>query len=677
MKSDSKSFIFKKVRNALLLTTGFFIAPGVSAATATEDYLDLSLEQLLDTKVFSASKKRENLSDSPAAIYVITSEDIKRSGMTTLPDLLRMVPGVNVGKTDSNTWAVSIRGFQNALANKLLVMIDGRTVYNPFFAGTFWEVQDVPLEDIMRIEVIRGPGGALWGANAVNGVINILTKSAKDTQGTLLSGGYGNYERGFATARYGGEINKNMWYRAYAKHFNRDNSHALDGDDNNAHDAWDSYRTGFRVDVGEMDSVVRGIVSGSLYRVNTDEINPDYSFTPPFLTETEEQATSEGAHLLGLWRKTYEDGDILKFQTYLDYSSRDQILFQDDRYMFDFEGQYNFPQQGMHAVVLGINYRLTKDNIGGSNLVGFNPASRTDSLFAAFIQDKITLDPDLHLTLGSKFEHNNYTGFEIQPNAKLMWTPDEQQSIWAGVSRAVRTPSRIERDLNITNVRGLFNGVLAEAELLSNPDFKSEELTAYEIGYRNQITPAFAIDSTLFYNDYINLATNDLGPISVVNNGVDPIHLYLPLRSVNQGAAEVYGFEIASTWTVNPDWKLSAGYSYQEMFTHAPLLAGNRQEGDEDGSPEQQINFRSYWNVNDSWTLDTMAYFVDQIPTNDVDPYMRLDLNLGWQMMDGVRFNLVGQDILDDAHHEFGSETDVNTTQAGGRSVFGKVTLEF
>ncbi len=643
-------------------------------AQAADDYFSLSLAQLLDARVYSASKKQEAVSKTPAAVYVVTQEDIQRSGVTSIPDALRLVPGVNVAKSDSNTWAISIRGFQNNTANKLLVMIDGRTVYNPFFAGTFWEVQDLPLEDILRIEVIRGPGGTLWGANAVNGVINILTKSAKDTQGALLSGGGGNYEKAFGTARMGGQINDDTYFRVYGRHTKRDSSPEIDGRVE-AHDEWDSYHTGFRVDKGDEKTVDRIGVHGDLYRAYSDAVTPTFSFTAPFQTNADETIHSGGQNLMGFWRHAYESGARLRLQAYLDYTHRDQVLYQDQRTMFDTDAQYNFAPMGRHEIIAGGSYRYTSDDIGGSDLVNFEPGSRTDDLYGVFLQDKITLRPDLwFLTLGSKFEHNDYSGFEVEPNARLTWTPDEQQTFWGAISRAVRMPSRAETDLNITNLRGIFGGALAEVELQKNKNFKSEELVAYELGYRNQITPEVSLDTTAFFNDYTNLSTSLILPITVVNNGVDPIHLHIPVQAVNGASAEVLGFEMAGSWSVQPNWRLMAGYSYLEMYIHAPTALGASQDSAEGTSPEQQINLRSYWNINDRWTLDTMLYYVDAIPSHDIDPYLKADVNLGWQVRQKLRLNLVGQDLFDDAHREFG--TDANAAQVG-RSVFAKITWEF
>ncbi len=658
-----------------LLCCGAFSLTGQAA---TDDYFDLAPEQLLSAQVVSASKKIEDVADVPAAVYVITQEDIARSGLTSVPELLRLAPGVDVARADSNSWAVSIRGFNSTSANKILVMIDGRTVYNPLFAGTFWEVQDLPLEDISRIEIVRGPGGALWGANAVNGVINIITKNAAETQGGLVSAGAGNYENGFVTTRYGGKIGDKTYYRAYARAFDRGSFKDPDGGQGN--DGWQNYRTGFRTDWGDRESADRITVHGDLYRTNTDELNQSFSLTAPYSWTQEETIKSGGGNILGVWRHNYDDGSTLKLQSFVDFTTRKQMLLNDRRSMLDVDIQYNPAHKGRHEIAIGGNYRLTMDNIGGSSEIDFDPASLTQNLFGLFAQDKITLVPDnWFLTVGTKFERNDYTGLEIQPSASLQWTPDERQTVWASVSRAVRTPSRIERDLSISNIvlpPGIFGPNPAEYVLTENKDFDSEKLVAYEVGYRNKITPSMSIDTTAFVNDYDSLASSTLLTPFTVNNGVDPIHLVLPVLAENRMSGQVYGFELAGSWSVTDDWKLSASYSYLDTELHAPLLAGQSQEGAEGRSPQNQANIRSYWNMSENWTLDTMAYYVDSLPKDDISHYIRLDMNLGWRINDSLHLNLVGQNMFGGSRREFGPASNVNTTEPG-TSIFGKVTWQF
>jgi len=658
-----------------------FMILSAHVAWADASYFDLSPEQLLNAEVVSASKKQEKVAEVPAAVYVITQEDIARSGMTSIPELLRMVPGVEVARTDSNTWAVSIRGFNQPLADKLLVMIDGRTVYNQLFAGTFWEAQDVPLENIERIEVIRGPGGALWGANAVNGVINIITKNASQTQGNLVSGGGGNYEKDFLTARHGGTFeNGNAFYNVYAKESDHGTFDVVDGAAP-PHDAWQDYRSGFRTDWGGDNSRDHVSMHGDIYHVTSDDYNDTFSLTPPVSSIVPEAFYSNGANFMQDWRHAYDDGSSFKLQYYVDYTKRVQLLLQDRLTTLDVDSQYNFKQMGRHEIIVGGGYRVTADDTGGSPQVSFDPQNRTSALFSGFFQDKITLQPERwFLTLGSKLEHNVYTGFEVEPDARLEWMPDTQQTVWTSVSRAVRTPDRIERDLNIANVivgpNVLEPGFPSELVLTENKAFGSEDLIAYEAGYRRQITNDISVDTAIFANDYTNMQSITVGAPFFVPLGADPAHYVFPIVAVNQLTGEVYGAELAANWKVRTDWKLSAGYTRLDMFLHAPLAEGASQETEEGQSPKNQFNLRSYWNINDALTLDTAAYYVGALTQSGVPAYTRVDANLGWSIDKGLRFNLIGQNLFDAAHREFGSITDLNTSQVP-RSVFGKLTWQF
>jgi iron complex outermembrane receptor protein len=646
---------------------------------AATDYLGLTPEQLLGAEVMSASKRAEPVATTPAAVTVITQEDIARSGVTSIADALRMAPGVEVAQQDANTWAISIRGFNNASANKLLVMIDGRTVYNPLFAGTYWELQDMPLEDIERIEVIRGPGGALWGANAVNGVINVITKNAKDTQGALVKAGAGSHEKGFAAGRYGGSSESGVYYRAYAKTADYGSFNRASGGD--AHDEWQSRRSGFRVD-WDKDSRNQLTFHGDIYHVESGQLNQSFSLSAPYSLTMPEMIESKGANILGLWKHENADASSFSLQSYVDYTERNQVLIADKRVIYDLEAQYNLKPLGRHEVIAGASYRLVDDELGSSALIAFNPANTSNNIFGVFAQDKITLSPDTwFLTLGSKLEHNDYTGFEFQPNARLEWLPGRDQAVWAAVSRAVRTPSRVERDLNITNLvvppGALFGANPTEVTLTANKGFQAEELLAYDLGYRTKITPDVALDTAAFINDYKNLSSFAAGTFAAgINNGVDPIHNVLPLIEVNGMTAEAYGAEAAATWEARKDWKLSASYTFLDLFLHAAPVFGLNQDTPEHQSPMHQAGLRSSWNISDRWTLDTSLYYVGALSAFDVPAYLRADANLGWQANDRIRLNLVGQNLLHAEHREFQSTTAVNAARIP-RSVYGKITCQF
>lgn len=648
------------------------LATASPAYSETVDYLDLPPEVLLDAEVMSASKKVEKLFDSPSAIYVISGEDILKSGVTNIADALRMAPGVHVAQSDSNSWAISIRGFNNALANKLLVMIDGRTVYNPIFSGTFWEIQDLFFEDIERIEVIRGPGGTLWGANAVNGIINIITKEAKKSQGSAVTAIYGTNERELG-GRHGGVLGDEGFYRVYAKYFDRESFDRPGGQE--GIDDWDSYRSGFRADWDENFTL-----QGDIYKTTTHQTSVDKFLVPPFSALVENEIVYTGANILGKWRKNYSDDSIFTFQAYIDHTRRDEpSLIKDERVIVDMETQYNFARHGRHSVIIGGGYRFTSDDEHGTRNASFLSGSENDSIYNIFIQDEMTLVPEKwFLTLGTKIEHNDFTGFEFQPSAKLQWIMDDRQTIWASVSRAVRMPGRLERDIDFT----VETSAGFRAATHGNDNFKSEELVAYEMGYRNQISPAFSVDVAAFYNEYDKLAGVEALPLVLVNNGIDPIHILAPFNYTNSYTGEVYGAEFSANWNVRNDWSLSFNYSFIDIFLHDKVNGALRLERVEDGTPHHQFNLRSHWDINENWSLNTTLHYVDEIDHRNVGDYVRLDANLGWKVNENLHFTLVGQNLLDDAHREFGPTSEVNVAEPENvtepeRAVFGRLTWKF
>lgn len=639
-------------------------AVSLTPASHADDYLDLSIEQLLSAKILSVSKKIETLGNAPAAIYVVTHEDIQRAGVTTIADALRMVPGVNVARSDSNSWAISIRGFNSTLANKLLVLIDGRSIYNPVFGGVLWEAQDLFLEDIDRIEVIRGPGGTLWGANAVNGVINIITKPATETRDNLASVIFGTEETRTVNLRHGDNISDAAAYRIYAKFFQRDASQKPTGE--NTYDKWDGFRTGFRVDWNNQFTL-----QGDAYRTDAEQLRPNFSLIAPFSTIEKQTIRYEGVNLLGRWTNSYEDGSHLSIQSYVDWAKRDEPFnFIDDRFIYDLELQYNRAISSHHEITAGAGYRLLRDDEQGNKNVSFSPQQRSDNLYNIFVQDKITLSPDKwFLTLGSKFEHNEYTGTEIQPNIRLQWHFNPNQSFWSAISKAVRTPTPIEQDLTST----LATANAVRIAFVPNENFKSEELVAYEIGYRQQITPTTSLDIATFYNDYDQLGTTSLQTPVIINNGIDPLHFLVPVKFTNNMSGKSTGAETVFNWNANEQLKFSAHYSYLHMSLKA--LATD-QEGAEDIYPAHQAGVSLFWNINPVWTLDTSINYVDKLKAFDIQAYTNVSINLGARITKHLRFNLVGQNLTDASHREFGAPDDINMGEIE-RSIFGKLTWQF
>ncbi|MES1166633.1 MAG: TonB-dependent receptor, partial [Pseudomonadota bacterium] len=503
----------------------------------------MSLDELMDLQVTSVSKRPEKLLDAAAAITLITSEDIRRSGANSIPQALRLAPNLAVAQKNSHAWGISARGFNTELANKLLVLIDGRAVYTPLYSGVFWERQDYILADLDRIEVISGPGGTLWGANAVNGVINITSKSARDTQGFLAEAGGGSELQGFAEARYGGKIAPDVYFRIYGKYSARDGAALANGAD--AKDDWQNTQGGFRLDAitAARDTIT---VQGDIYDSRQELLSGS-------------TGKQSGRNLLGRWSRTGPDESATSLQVYYDrthlasptaafVAASGAILapagtLVDDLDTYDVDFQHTFQAGRRHHLVWGLGYRFTHDEVGNAPALGFLPPQLDQSLFSGFAQDKIDLTGNLALTLGTKIEHNDYTGFEWEPGVRLQWNASAQQSLWAAVSRAVRMPSRIDRDLSQA-VPPYF--VL----LAGGRDFQSETVVAYELGYRAQLTPALAASVSTFYNEYSDVRSTSLTPVAV-----------FPLFFANNVEGETHGLELNFTYQATSAWRLQGGYN--------------------------------------------------------------------------------------------------------------------
>ncbi len=656
-----------------LLAVGALVTLSAHQAMAAADYFDLSAEQLLNTEVISATKTKETVEQAPAAVYVISQEDIARSGVTSIADALRMAPGVDVAQEGAGTWDINIRGFNRGLANQLLVMIDGRTIYNPMFAGTYWELQNLPLEDIERIEVIRGPGGTLWGANAINGVINIITKKAQDTQGRLVRGSAGTYQTDSVLGQQGGKTSDDSYYRVYGQHLNDGPMRFPEG--GNAPDTLRDNRTGFRFD--RDDNLT---VSGDAYTSTSDQLFNVPLVSAPYSTTQPDIRSSQGANLLAQWKKSYDDGSLLSLQSFVDYTQHNQVLLNDQEDILDFNAQYNLRQVGRNEIIMGGGYRLTHLAIGDTTTLSITPATSNENIFNFFAQDKIALVPDRwYLTLGSKAEHNDFTGFEYEPNARLQWFPNDKQTVWVSASKAVRTPSPYETEINLLDAvlapgATPFNPALPlRFEVGPTPNYRTERLVAYEAGYRNQITPAVSADVAAFSNYYAGLDAIQLVSLTAVPTLV-PQYDLLEADQANAMSAETYGVETAADWKVNNNWKLSAGYSVLEMSLQ--LGSGFLPQFSPGQSPQYEGNLRSYWNVNDKWSFDTSAYYVDHLPAFNVPSYVRVDANLGWKVTDGVQLNFVGQNLLQPVHFEYGSKTGLNAAEVP-RSAYAKITCKF
>lgn len=639
-----------------------------------DDLLNLSLEQLSNIEVTSVSKRSEKASEAAAAIYVITQDDIRQSGLTSIPELLRMVPGLNVAQSGSHQWAISARGSNDQFANKLLVLIDGRTVYTPLFSGVFWDTQDVVTEDIERIEVIRGPGATLWGANAVNGVINIITKNAKDTQGGILSVSSGNLNNALLSARYGRKVGENVYVRSYVK---RDDYNHLDTLTNTtAKDAWSKSQAGFRADWANSENQ-SFTLQGDLYHAKEKNPLNVPLVGAPFVATVKNDEMDVGGNILGRWDNKISDISNLTVQVYYDLARRDNYAYANRLDTFDIDLQHIWTPITAHEIVWGIGYRLIKSDTENTGYIQLTPAKRSDNLYSAFIQDKIAILPEeLFLTLGSKFEHNEFTGFEMQPSARFSWLVNEKQTIWGAVSRAVRTPNIAQADLQLV-VAALGGGALA-ARVGSSSE--SEELVAYELGYRIQPTRNTSLDIAGFYNDYsrliLGLQGTPFGPVTLPILGAAGIAPVLP---INAGTAQSWGIETAAKWNPTSTVELSAGYTLLQLKFDQTDPYGFSFGGK---SPEQQFNIRSNLQLPYNVEFNTALYYVDHLTAlspssgRSVPDYTRLDMKLSWEPLDNIEVSLVGQNLLDKSHPEFAGFLYQADSQIP-RSFYGNITWKF
>jgi iron complex outermembrane recepter protein len=648
-----------------------FASESILFGAESKDLTTLSIEELMDVEVTSVSKTHQHLSQAAAAIFVIHQEDIRRSGATSIPDLLRTVPGMNVARIDANKWAVSSRGFNSRFANKLLVLIDGRSVYTPLFSGVYWEAQDVMLEDVDRIEVIRGPGGSLWGANAVNGVINVITKSSRETQGSLLTTGYGSYEQGFGSFRYGDKAGKEGFYRIYAKYFNRDTG--FQGNDD-----WRLGQGGFRTDLNLYEANELTL-QGDYYDSDLGSRATNATLTRPFTISYEEDIGSSGGNVLSRWTHRFDRSSEFSVSTYFDQRKRGSQIFYEARNNFNIEGQYRFSPIDQHELILGLGYFLTEDETRGSFALSLNPEDDRSQVFSHFVQDQITvLKNELWVTLGSKFEFNDYTGLEVQPTIRPVWQFSKNQTLWGSISRAVRTPSRFERDGRLDQfVSSGPGGVPVVAALFGNRDMQSEELISFEMGYRSTPTKWITFDLSTFYNIYEHLFTFERGA-QFIETSPSPTHVVVPSFENNKRTGETYGVELCSTIELQSWWRIYGAYTYLDMELHRDITSSDTATANASHqSPHNQFNLRSQLDLPAHIEFDAGIRYVDSLSSISIPSYVVMDTRLGWRPNKNLEISIVGQNLLDSHHPEFtASFIDTQATEVE-YSVYGKVTYKF
>lgn len=643
----------------------------------TPDLTQKSLEDLMSIEVTSVSKREQKISQTAAAVFVISQEDIGRSGALNIPDLLRMVPGLDVAQIDAGKWAISARGFNGQYSNKLLVLIDGRAVYSPIFAGVFWDSENVPLDSIERIEVIRGPGAAAWGSNAVNGVINIITLSAEDSQGGNIAAGAGNSTIGPMTIRYGGKARSVGAYRIFAEGFHVSALPTFAGMD--GQDGWRLIHGGFRTDTtfSTKDSLT---TEGELYQGNAGEL----AFTPTSLSPPESAIVAlhdrySGGNLLARWNHTFSPASTTSLQLYFDRTNRGDTTYSIGRNTFDIDFQHHVVWGARQDIVWGLGYRVSMDDIEPTLRISATPQRRRTQLFNSFAQDEIAIFPNrVHLSLGARIEHNDYTGFNFQPSARLVWTPDDKRSIWGAVSLADRIPARSDTDfrVNFEALPGPGNLPIL-VSLFGNPNQRNEKLTAFEIGYRAALTSRFSMDSTVFYNRYHDL-TSVQPEASRLESSPPPVHLLIPESFGNSLFGETHGIETFANWKVTRSWTLNPGYTFFAIHLHE---FANSQDGSipgtQGGTPDHQAQLRSSISLPWNMQWNASAYFVNRLPGLSIPSYTRIDTSLNWRLGESTSLSLVGQNLTKNLHPEFSGPNSTEQSGLMRRAAYAKISWSF
>ncbi|HWD19404.1 MAG TPA: TonB-dependent receptor [Verrucomicrobiae bacterium] len=630
------------------------------------------LDELINLRVTSVSKKQTLVEDSPAAVTVVTGEDIRRLGITTLPEALRLAPGMDVARISGNQWAVSSRGFNDEFTATLLVMIDGRSVYTPDSGGVFWNAQNVVMEDVERIEVVRGPGATLWGANAVNGVINIVTKSAADTQGGLITASVGSEDHPAATIRYGGEWVTNLYYRVYLTYFDRDGLVQTDG--RNSDDDWDSWRGGFRMD-WEPTSENTLTWQGDYYADETRQPVDQESLAPLRLTAGTYVAENTGFNTLGRWTHQFSDTAESSVQAYYDHFAQGAGVGVERQDTYDAEAECRFSLGNWNDIVSGAGYRYADVHHESDFRLSWLEARQRLSLANVFAQDEMTLAPEtLRLTVGTKCEHNNLTGWELEPSARLLWRLTERQTLWAAVSRAARTPSWEERDGRYNSTVFHAGGSPGLVTVFGNSTIGAENLTAYEVGYRTAPLPHLSFDATAFYNLYDHFIVAEPNPTRVELSPA-PAHTLVSSTWKNDARAQTYGVEISGEWRVTDAWRLAGSYSWLHLQTQPDSALTSE-------SPAQQAQVRSYWDLPFHLELNAAASYVDQITSAgesgeiSIPSYVRADLGMIWRPARAWEIGVWGQNLLQ-ARHAEAAQHFARTIIEEPRSFLVKATWRF
>jgi iron complex outermembrane recepter protein len=640
----------------------------------------MNIEDLLNIEVNSVSKKAQKMSEAAAAIYVITPDDVRRSGATNIPDLLRMIPGMDVAQINANSWAVSVRGFNHQFTDKVLVLIDGRAVYSPLLGGVNWDTQDVPLEDIDRIEVIRGPGATVWGANAVNGVINVVTRKAEDTTGGLISGGGGSEGQAYGMLRYGSSIGKRVNYRVFGKYRSYGILPEFDGEP--GHDSWNLGHGGFRADatISRKDWLT---MQGDLYTGREGgTIIHIYSVDPPVTDDQTVRFGLSGGNILGRWKHSFSGRSETTFQFYFDNYARLGPEASEKRNTLDFDFSHHLAWGSRQDLVWGLGYRRTWDKTAGTIDQAFTPPDTQLHLFNTFVQDTVALDPGrVFLTVGTKLEDSYFTSFGFEPSARVAWTPSHWQTFWAAVSRAERTPDRRHEGLvaalaAIPDPEG--SGTPLEVILFGNPQFMAEHVLSYEAGYRAQRGERLSFSVSAFFNRYDHLETLERGS-EAFEPVPAPARFVVPITFGNLMYGSTEGAELAGSLKITSRWTLSPSYAFLEMHlrTKASSQDTTSALNYQGSNPQHQAQLRSHVEIFRNLSWDASSYFVSPLPAEQVPAYTRIDSQLSWKLGEQAEVGVVGQNLLHDHHLESNDTLTLVNPALIKRSAYARFVWHF
>ncbi len=670
---------------AVFALAQIFLCQGLPAdfagAETLDTYLEMDLAQLMQVTITSVAKKPQALADTAAAVFVITQEDIRRSGATSIPEALALAPGLHVARISSSKWSIAARGFGGYTSNKLLVLMDGRSLYTPAYSGTFWDAQNTLLEDVERIEVVRGPGGTIWGANAVNGVINIISKKAQDTEGTLLRAWVGTAEQGGFAVRQGSRVGTSTFGRIYAvgsDYAANVLSNPVPGkNDNDADDDWRNLQSGFRLD-GSIGTGNEWTLQGDVYKINGNQIvYPYWLDRPPYLAVDYDEYSAQGANIVGNWQHRFASDDLLTLKSYYDNNNRKESYYQQTFNTLDFDLQYEFTAGSRNNLTSGLGYRYITGEFVDNYQVTL--PDQNQDVFSLFLQDQVGLiDRRLWLTLGSKYEHNEFTGSEWQPSARLLAKPSEAQSLWLAIARAVRTPSMAERNGRVTIATYPTTQGTGRVSLQGNSAFDAEYLVAYEAGYRRQVRRNLSFDVAVYFNDYEDIYA------AVRGSKASDSNLYFSNSQEGTG----HGLESVVTWQPWSWMTLFFSYNWQKLDIHYkdPATEGGLGSSTPTANiPEHQAAVRSAVDFSEQWQGNLWLRYVDSFPGRNsvemdkeiaISSQYYFDANLIWKPVKNIEIMLAGQNLSNSSQLQYVAELLVPATEIE-RVVYTKVTWSF